>query len=170
MQHFIADTITGLMQQHQTELMSFLSQRVKCSEDAQDILQETFIRYAEYSGKTQVDNPRAFIYRIASNLATDYFRSHASRSRLYAEPEKHIDIYADPAPSPEQCAMSQQQLDRLIQALSELPPKCRDVFIMLKLKNHSYAEVEQQLGISETMAVKYMNRALTHCRQKLDMD
>jgi RNA polymerase sigma factor (sigma-70 family) len=162
-----AETIKNLILLHQTELMSFLAQRVKCSED---ILQETFIRYAEYSGKTQVDNARAFIYRIASNLATDYLRSHASRARLYAEPEEFADTYADSAPSLEQCVLSQQQLERLIQALSELPPKCRDVFIMLKLKNQSYDEVKQQLGISETMVVKYMNRALTHCRQKLDMD
>jgi RNA polymerase sigma-70 factor (ECF subfamily) len=168
MHEFTADGIADLMQQHRNELMVFLSQRVKCDEDAQDILQETFIRYAEYSGKNRVDNARAFIYRIAANLATDYMRNHARRSYVDLESEAMADTLADPAPTPEQCVMSQQKLEQLILALSELTPKCRDVFILLRLKNLTYPEVQQTLGISETMLLKYLNRAISHCRQRLE--
>ncbi len=163
-----ADTLTDLMQAYERDLLCFLSQRVRCDQDAQDIVQETFIRYAQYSKTNQVDNARAFLYRVAANLATDYLRSHARHAYADITPEAVAETVIDPAPLPDQCAMSDQKLEILIQALAELPPKCRDVFIMLRLKNQTYAEVEQALGISQTMIMKYLTRALSHCRKKLE--
>ncbi|MEC4748532.1 sigma factor [Methylomicrobium sp. Wu6] len=69
-----------LCKKHRYELLRFLSYRVSYSETAQDLFQETFIRYAGYDGKTSVENPRAFIFRIAANLATDYLRGRLRRS------------------------------------------------------------------------------------------
>ena len=165
--------IASLMQRHRQELMRYLSQRIGCNETAQDIFQETFLRYAGYDGKSSVENPRAFIFRIATNLATDYLRS---RSRHYhedidAEEGQTISEIEDPRLSVERTAISQQQLEQLISALAELPPKCSEVFIMLKIKHYSYAEVEQKLGISNTMIFNYLTRAMAHCRQRLgDLD
>jgi len=165
--------IASLMQRHRQELMRYLSQRIGCNETAQDIFQETFLRYAGYDGKSSVENPRAFIFRIAANLATDYLRS---RSRHYhedidAEEGQAISEIEDPRLSVERTAISQQQLEELISALGELPPKCSEVFIMLKIKHYSYAEVEQKLGISNTMIFNYLTRAMAHCRQRLgDLD
>jgi RNA polymerase sigma-70 factor (ECF subfamily) len=94
-------------------LLRFLSQRVRCDEDAQDILQETLIRYAQYSQTNQVDNARAFIYRVAANLATDYLRSHARHAYADITPEAIAETVIDPAPLPDQCAISDQQLEIL---------------------------------------------------------
>ncbi|MEQ1560113.1 MAG: sigma-70 family RNA polymerase sigma factor [Methyloglobulus sp.] len=168
MYNLTADALTDLMQAYERDLLRFLSQRVRCDEDAQDIVQETFIRYAQYSKTNRVENARAFIYRVAANLATDYYRNHARRAYADITPEVMAETIIDPAPLPDQCAMSEQQVEMLIQALAELPPKCRDVFIMLRLKNQTYAEVEQALGISQTMILKYLTRTLSHCRQKLE--
>jgi RNA polymerase sigma-70 factor (ECF subfamily) len=38
---------------------------------------------------------------------------------------------------------------------------------MLKIKHHSYAEVEEKLGISKTMVFKYLTKAMAHCRLRL---
>lgn len=167
MLEFTANDIAALMQKHRCELLRFLSRRISCSETAQDIFQETFIRYAGYSGKDAVDNPRAFIFRIAANLATDHLRSRSRQPYQEPETDEYFAECEASALSVERTAISQQELERLIQALSELPPKCREVFIMLRLKQYSYAQVEQELGISQTMILKYLNRALTHCRRRL---
>ncbi|OAI11460.1 RNA polymerase subunit sigma-24 [Methylomonas koyamae] len=160
--------IANLMHKHRQELLHFLSQRTRCTDAAQDIFQETFIRYAGYGGKHRVENPRAFIFRIAANLATDYLRSRNRHSGHDPEADTGEAETAGPASlSAERAAMSQQQLQQLIAALDELSPKCREVFILLKLKHCSYAEVEQRLGISHTMIFKYLTQALRHCRQKI---
>jgi len=48
---FTADTIARLMQQHRSEILRMLAYRVSCPEAAQDIFQETFIRYTGYQEK-----------------------------------------------------------------------------------------------------------------------
>jgi RNA polymerase sigma-70 factor (ECF subfamily) len=168
-----ATDIADLMHKHRHELLGFLSQRISCTDAAQDIFQETFIRYAGYGSKDQIENPRAFIFRIATNLATDYLRSHNRYS--WREVESAANEEAEDGEqsslSAERTVMSQQQLEHLIAALAELSPKCREVFVLLKLKHCSYAEVEQRLGISQTMIFKYLTQALRHCRQRIgDLD
>lgn len=162
--------IADLMQKHRSELLRFLSQRVCCVDTAQDLFQETFIRYAGYSGKDRIENPRAFIFRIAANLATDHLRGRARRIEVAQEEGDDIGDLAIQDISPERAVMSEQEVENLVRALAELPPKCRDVFIMLRIKQNSYAEVEQKLGISQTMILKYLNRALTYCRQRLEAE
>lgn len=163
-----ADDIADLMNRHRQELLRFLLVKVNCSDTAQDLFQETFIRYANYREKDKVENPRAFIFRIAANLATDHLRSRSRQMLTNADDGEAIAQLQAPAGELEHAAISRQQMDLLIEALAELPPKCRDVFIMLKLKHYSYAQVEQQLGISQTMILKYLTRALSHCRQRLE--
>ncbi|MBD9359791.1 RNA polymerase sigma factor [Methylomonas fluvii] len=164
-----AADIADLMHKHRHELLRFLSQRISCTDTAQDIFQETFIRYAGYGGKDSVENPRAFIFRIAANLATDYLRSRSRHAgpdlEAAANDEAEVDVQS--SLSAERTVMSQQQLEQLITALDDLSPKCREVFILLKLKHYSYAEVEQRLGISQTMIFKYLTQAMRHCRAKV---
>lgn len=162
-----ANDIAVLMQKHRHELLRFLARRVKCTEAAMDIFQDTFVRYAGYRNQEKIDNPRAFIFKIAANLATDYLRSRSRQLKYMADEDSMSPEIEDSNPSPEQSALSEQQLEQLIDALSELPPKCRRVFVLLKFKQYSYAQVQQELGISQTMILKYLNRALTHCRARL---
>lgn len=164
---FTANDIAELMQRHRDELLRFLSKRVNCSDVALDIFQDTFIRYAGYRNKGSVDNPRAFIFKIAANLATDYLRSRSRQLKHVTGQDVLPEAFEDAKPSLERTVISEQQLEHVIEALSELPPKCRTVFILLKFKHYSYAQVEQQLGISQTMILRYLNRALTHCRTRL---
>ncbi len=167
MHEFTANDIADLIEQHKPELLRFLSRRVSCDEDAHDILQETFIRYAEYGTANRVDNVRAFLFRVAANLAVDYRRSHDSRAYADLEPEL-ADKLTDPTPLPEQRVLSLQRMTLLVQALAELHPKTREVFIMVRLKNLSYAETQFALGISQTTLIKHLNRAIDHCRERLD--
>lgn len=163
-----ASDIAMLMQKHRSELLRFLARRVKCSETAMDIFQDTFIRYAGYTSKNPIQNPKALIFKIATNLSTDYLRSHSRRAKLIDDQNDVTEDVEDFQPSPEQSVISEQQLEQLIDALAELPPKCRKVFILLKLKHYSYAQVSEELGISQTMILKYLNRALKHCRTRLE--
>lgn len=165
-----AHAVADLMHKHRRELLQFLSHRVQCTEAASDIYQETFIRFLNYSSKEKVTNPYAFICRIAANLATDYLRRQARQIKREINSDSVNQELQDLSPSLERTVISQQQCQRLSEALELLPPKCRAVFILLKLKHKSYAQVERELGISQTMIFKYLTRALTHCREYLQDD
>lgn len=69
--------LTAAYLRHQSELRQFLMRQVNCSEAAADLLQDTFLQIADYPGQDAIANCRAFLYRVAGNLAVDYLRSQA---------------------------------------------------------------------------------------------
>ena len=62
---------------HQRDLQQFLTHKVNCAETAADLIQETYLRIARYSADGEIANQRAFVFRIADNLALDHLRSRA---------------------------------------------------------------------------------------------
>lgn len=53
------------------------------------------------------------------------------------------------------------------QVVEELPPRCRDVFILYKIHGMSYKEIATELGISQSGVEKHVTKGLSHCRRKL---
>jgi RNA polymerase sigma factor (sigma-70 family) len=165
MHKFSADIISDMMQQHHNELMRFVSQRVRCDEDAQDILQQTFIRYAEYSSKNCVDNPRAFIFRIAANMVVDHHRLIFNRQE-YDTDEYTLHSIEDTGQNLEQQCDYLQRLEALNRALQQLPEKCRQAFYLNRIEGYTHAEIAE-LEISESMVGKHLVRAMKHCSDYL---
>ncbi|WP_019866481.1 RNA polymerase sigma factor [Methylovulum miyakonense] len=163
---FTINDIAVLLHKHRGELQRFLAGRIACPETVEDILQIMFLRLSAYQTETRVDNPRAFLFKIAANLATDHLRSQQRRNETLITDEQ-IDEFLDYTPSPETALISQQQLAVLKQAIQELPPKCRDVFILCKFHHYTYLQAAQHLGIAESTATKHMIKALEHCKRRV---
>lgn len=156
--------ISALYQLHGKELLHHLLRIVKCPETAQDLVQESYIILTRTTAATGIDHPRGFLYRTASNLALDHLRHnkivdrHQETTRLDQEPE-HADVASEIA--------DQQWRKLLHQTIDELPPRCRDAFILHKIRGMSYREVAQLLGISESAVEKHIIKGLMHCRSRL---
>lgn len=163
---FSPDFATDLIQQHRDELLGFLVHRVNCPETAADILQDAFFRLTQFESENRINNPRAFLYKVAGNLAIDHLRKTKREQERYADEEELLDR-ADAAPGVERQLYSQQQLAHLKQAISELPPRCREVFILHKFKHYSYSQIMRELGIAENTVLKHIVKALEHCRRRM---
>jgi RNA polymerase sigma-70 factor (ECF subfamily) len=61
-----------------------------------------------------------------------------------------------------------ERLALLRGAIDELPPRCREVFVLHKLDGLSHADVADRLGISRNMVEKHVIRAMRHFRDRLD--
>jgi RNA polymerase sigma factor (sigma-70 family) len=166
---FTANDTAELLQKHHRELQRFLARRIGCQDTIEDIMQMMFLRLCGYQSETGVENPRAFLFKVASNLAADHLRSQERRSETPLA-EDLFGQFIDDAPSPEAVLFSQQQLALLKQSIQELPPKCREVFILCKFENYTYLEVAKQLGISEGTVTKHMIKALEHCKRRVFED
>lgn len=149
------------------ELRRHLRRRTGSPERAQDVMQDTYLRLLDCDAKQQdqavIQDERAFIYRVAGNLAIDAVRREV-RTGGAGEPEPGL---ADPAPGPEQHAHAQQRLARLDLALRELPPNCRLALLLFRVDGLSHAQIATRLGVSESMVAKYLAQALRHCRERL---
>ncbi len=155
-----------LIQQHREELHGYLIRRTRCPEAAADILQDAFLRLIHADTQSAIKNPRAFLYKVVSNLAIDHLRSNNRRFVRHADESELVD-QADPMPSVEHQLYTQQQIAHLRLAVAELPPRCREVFIMHKFKHQPYSVIMNELAISESTVLKHIVKAMEHCRRRM---
>lgn len=157
------EALAHLYLQHIAELRHYLAQRVACREVARELAQETFLRMMLSDGKDAIRNPRAFLYRIATNLAVDHYRSEAGRPREIL-PLEDCAEQACPRPGPEQVASARQTLARLAAVVEQLPPRCREVFLRHKFDGCRQADLAREYGISVNAIEKHLIRALVQLR------
>jgi RNA polymerase sigma factor (sigma-70 family) len=140
-------------------LLRFLRRRTRYPEDAADLLQETFARFARMSFAEKLDNPQAYLQRIAGNLLVD--RSRAAEHRLAHVPLDDFQL-VDPGPSPLSELEAKELLARLQVALERLRPKTRQVFLLHRVEGQTYERIATQLGISVKGVEKHMSKAIAH--------
>lgn len=167
----LLDTLYGV---HRDDLLRFLVARVGSRDDAEDLVQDLWMRARQHAG-TPVLNGRAYLYRMAQNLVVDRLRERQRRARRErawldercpgasdgAEP-------ADPAARADAQLIEREEVAQLAAALATLPEGARRVFELHKLHGLAHADVAAALGISKSgvekhmaVAMKYLRRALT---------
>jgi RNA polymerase sigma-70 factor (ECF subfamily) len=70
--------------------------------------------------------------------------------------------------TPERRVAGVQEIERLDALLAELPPKCRQAFVLNRFYGMDFAAVAAEMGVSERSARVYVERALVHCLKRLD--
>lgn len=155
-----------VLQLHYEPLRRFVERRMRSPETAADIIQETCVKVAMLDERTVIQNPLAFLYRVAGNLSLDWLREREVRER-HIESGELPDV-PDGAPDSEAHVAGGQRLRILADAVAELPPRCGEVFRLRKLEHLEPQEIADRLGISRNMVEKHLRKALAHCQARLD--
>lgn len=127
--------------------------------DADDIVQETWLRFLKVAASGLLGNGRAYLYRVAHNLIADHYRQRQRRREAPLE-DAHMLALVDPAPQPEQHLLDTEQLRHLDAIIAALPPRSRQVFLLARVEQLGLAEIGRQLGISRQTAHGHLLRAL----------
>lgn len=154
-----------LFQQYYDELVRHLTAKLRSRDQAQDIAQETFLRVLAQDSSVPIEQPRAFLYKTAFNLTVDLFRRQQRRAEEPLDAESAYPAFITPAEQ-ETVVSAKEQVRLLYDALMELPPRCRHVFLLHKFKDRSHAEIAAQLGISISMVEKHILKATSFCRER----
>ncbi len=146
-------------------LVNFLRLRLRIADDARDVAQEAYIRLMKYEGSEDVKSPESLLFRIAINIANDMGR--ADKVRKVSD---HCDIddldFDSGVATPEREVSACEQLDLLYSAIEQLPPKCRQVFVLHRFHSMTYPQIAAHCGISVKMVEKHISRALAVCVAK----
>lgn len=164
--HDVSALIASFRENYQ-DLLRFLTRRTGNAERAADVAQDTYVRLAAIPPTNlDIQNPRAFVYRVAGNLAIDTMRREG---RIAADLTllEAAETVPDTAPSPEASVLARERLRMLEAALDELPSKPRLALLLSRVEGRSFVEIARQLGVSESMVAKYIAQALRHCRDRL---
>lgn len=151
---------------HWGTLRCLIARKVGDTGLAADITQEAYSRVGDVCDGAAPANPKAYLFAIASNLVVDHFRSPAVRGEVPVAPDT-LHSVADRAPLQDAVLLSREELGVLRAAVEALPPRCREVFLLHKFEQMSYAEIADHLGISRNTVMVHMTRALAHCRDAL---
>ncbi len=157
-------SLTQALEAYYGELRRYLLQRTGSPAIADDVIQETWLR-ARTTGAVMPDNPRAYLYRMVANVATDLSRRDAAHGRALAGVVE--EQMATPAALPDSAAESRQVMRLLIEAVDDLPPKCREVFLLYRGRGLTMRQISARLGVSQKTVEKHIARAMLHCARRL---
>lgn len=163
-------TVSKLILENNLPLIRFLTKRLHNKEDAADIAQEAYARMFMVNDLEHMADTRGFLYRTASNLAIDHLRRKKYHTSYVLDQLGQVsadDGSKNVSCSEENILEAEQQLQRIQEAIGELSPKCRQVFLLHRTKDMTYDEIADVMSISVSMVEKYIIQALNHCRRRL---
>jgi RNA polymerase sigma-70 factor (ECF subfamily) len=165
----VCERVHGLFEQLRVPVFRYLLRKTRDAGQAEDITQETFLRLFRHLREDRLlDNPKAWIFTVASNLAVD-----ASRSKSHIEDldettwqnieESRSGLQADP----EKLMLQRQRLDRLHIAVLNLTPLQREC-LHLRAEGLRYREIAGLLELSPSTVMDAVRRATLKLAREFD--
>jgi len=151
-----------LVEAHSAEIFAYLWRMMGEEADAEDCLQETFLRaFRGYSRLVSDSNYRAWLYKIATNVARTHFshRKRAALRRVEIDPSR---LHGGISPIDE--LDRREMLSAVLEAVEDLPHKQRAAFMMRKYQGLSYHTIATVLGGTEAAARANVYQALKKLR------
>lgn len=146
-------------------LRGYIARLLPHSSDADDLANEAFTNVLAASTPERPVPPRAYLFAAAHNLVINHHRRHRYRGDP-VDPDTANDM-VDPAPAVDRELMGRERVDLLWEAVSQLPPRCQQVFLMRKVEHISNPEIAERLGISVSAVEKHIRYGLIACRKYL---
>ncbi|TBU75442.1 RNA polymerase sigma factor [Phytopseudomonas daroniae] len=145
--------------EHRDALLGYLARKFGSTSLAEDIAQETWLRLASRNFAERIGNPRAYLFRIATNIGTDHQRHHGMGIEVQAD-HRVIELVPAYGVDPARSVQYHDELRRLLQVVEDLPPRCREIFVLCRVEGLSHGEIAERLGISKSTVVSQMVKAL----------
>ncbi len=161
------------MLQYRSELLRFLAARRAAPDEAEDVLQDLFVRVRTME-TGPIAEPRAYLYKITANLLFDRRRSAARRSareQVWTEVQLGPEMEIDERPSVEQEMAARQELETIAAAIAALPERTAAILRRYRIDGYEQKEIARDLGISLSAVEKHLQRgyrAVAEARAGLD--
>jgi RNA polymerase sigma-70 factor, ECF subfamily len=151
--------VTAAFERFREPVFRYVITIIADDQHARDLTQEAFIRLYEHLLKGHgVAHVRAWIFRVAHNLAIDVLRQRGAAEPVLALEESALEVL-DPAPGAEEVLLTAELHGRLRHALHRLSPqerRCLD----LRAEGLTYREIGEVLGIRHTSVAVFLARGL----------
>jgi RNA polymerase sigma-70 factor (ECF subfamily) len=139
------------------------------ADEAEDLVQEVFMRLQARAVDDPVDNVEGYLFRVARNVLISRYRQRGFNS--LAERETWTDEIGGPDElSPERILIGKQEYDRLMAAIFALPPRARAAFLFHRFENMTYQAIAERMGIAKRSVKELMQRAIDRLAEEMEGD
>lgn len=145
-------------------LLAFLRRRIPNEADAQDAVQDCFTRLLRYVDEQPPAAWKPLLYRIATNLSHDEARMRLTHHSADHVPLDDAELVSDELPYDQQIEQ-EQELAILQAVILQLPPKCRQVYLLHRMEGMSYSAIADHCGLSKKTVEMHISRALAALRE-----
>lgn len=128
-------------------LFRFTCSLTKERELAEEITHDVFVQcWQKRRELTNVRNPAVYLFVTARHRVVDHIRKQSSNRNVQLSEEEDYEVHL--TPDPEQLLITNEMMGKMEEAIAALPPKCREVFILVKQYGLRYKEVAAILDLS----------------------
>jgi RNA polymerase sigma factor (sigma-70 family) len=166
--------ISEAVEQQRGRLRNFIRSRVADPGDAEDILQDVFYELvAAYRLAKPIEQVGAWLFQVARNRIIDRFRKKKPEAIAPAggsegeEPLLLEHVLSSPDDGPDGIFARGVLIEELEDALAELPPEQRQVFIANEIEGRTFAEIAAETGTSINTLLSRKRYAVLHLRRRL---
>ena len=152
-----------LVEQYGPALRRYFFRKAPPSE-VEDLVQTVFLNMHQRASAEPLESVEGYLFRVAAHVLARRHRD--GQLRLGQRLDRLIEAIEDL--SPERIVIGRQALGRLRVALSQLPPKTREAFILHRYEEMTYAAIAARLQISVSGVEKLIIRALRQLREAIE--
>lgn len=133
--------------------------------DIDDLAQEVFVRLLRYSDHVLVDNPQGYLFRIASNVASEWLER--CRVRKPHDADWLDDLVMDECEQPDAIVEREFHNEHIQAAVNALPPRQREVLLAHVNEGRTYMQIAQERDLTYRIVLRDLTKAYSTLRSKL---
>jgi RNA polymerase sigma factor (sigma-70 family) len=160
-----ADPTTPVCQayaRHESSLKRFIRCFLRNPPDVDDIAQEAFLRAYAAERNQPIEQPKSFLFRIAKHVALSQLSRKARQITDYIEDSDDSAVIQTESSAEDELS-AQQILGLHCEAVAELAPQCRQVYLLRKVHGLSHKEIAAHLGIAISTVEKHLIKGVEQC-------
>ena len=164
----LSDRVQALFEQLRVPIFRYVMRRTRDSGRAEEITQETFLRlFRHLKDERSVDNPKAWLFSVASNLAIDASRGDSHLQDLDETTWSRIEDRRLSGADPEMLTLQHERLRRLRMAVLNLTALQREC-LHLRAEGLRYREIADLMNISVSTVADAVRRATLNLSREIE--
>lgn len=151
---------------HEPALRAWLHRQYPSLSDVDDVVQESYLRLLWARQRGPISSAKAYLYAVARNAALGIFRKQKFISRDSVDTLDGSCILNGAGDTVE-IVNTHQEFALALDAIEDLPPRCREIVVLRAVNGLSHREIAQKLGLSEQTVRVQVARGMKKCAEFL---